>query len=105
VRDQEATNSERAEAARRVLIDSLIASGIIPTPPGETLWRSVGVMATEPDFRDHYIEVILPAAVDVSQIPSEIDGVRIVVVHEDRDSVAFAPMEGWPGVERMNQQD
>jgi hypothetical protein len=47
------------------------------------LLKSVGVTADPPDFEDHYIQVIAPLAIDVSRIPSEIEGVRIVIVHGD----------------------
>ena len=86
--DRELASIDRADAARRVLLDALIADGIIPGPTPPTLFRSVGVMAEKPDCRDHFVQVILPIAIDVSNIPSEIDGVRVVVIHEDRRWVA-----------------
>ena len=86
--DRELATMEKASAARRVLLEALIADGIIPGPMPPTLFRSVGVMAEKPDYRDHFIQVILPVAVDVSDIPFEVDGVRVVIIHEDRHWVA-----------------
>lgn len=86
--DRELTSMEKASAARRVLLEALITEGIIPGPMPPTLFRSVGVMAEKPDCRDHFIHVILPVAVDISNIPSEVDGVRVVIIHEDRHWVA-----------------
>jgi hypothetical protein len=51
---------------------------------GKPLWQSMAVTAEAPLFDDHFIEIVAPLAIDVSRIPREIDGVRIVVVHEDR---------------------
>lgn len=50
---------------------------------GRHLRKSVGVTADPPDYLDHYIRIVAPLAIDVSPIPAEIDGVRIVVIHED----------------------
>ena len=81
---------DEAEEARRVLIAELMDEEVIPGPMPPTLFRSVGVMAEGPEFLDYFIEVILPLQVDVSRIPAEIDGVRVVVIHEDRNWTARA---------------
>lgn len=81
---------EKASRARRALLELLVAEGIFPGPMPPTLFRSVGVVAEKPDFRDHFIQVVLPVAVDISKIPSEVDGVRVVIIREDRNWVTKA---------------
>jgi len=44
----------------------------------------MGVTADAPDYLDHYIQIIAPVEFDVTRIPSEIDGVRIVIIQEDQ---------------------
>jgi hypothetical protein len=88
--DRGVTSYERAYQARRVLLEVLMTEGIFPGPMPPALFRSVGVMAEKPDLRYHFIQVVLPVAVDISNIPSEVDGVRVVIVHEDRHWVTKA---------------
>jgi hypothetical protein len=42
------------------------------------------VIADPPDYRDYYFPIDIPTAAEVSDIPSEVKGVRVVVVLEDR---------------------
>lgn len=88
--DRGVTSMENAAQARRVLLEVLVTEGIFPGPMPPTLFRSVGVMAEKPDFRDHFIQVVLPVAVDISNVPSEVDGVRVVIIREDRHWVTKA---------------
>jgi hypothetical protein len=101
--NREMASMERADAARRVLIETLMAEGIFPGPLPPTLWRSVEIRSEKQDYRDHFIEVVLPVAVDISHIPTDVDGVRIVVIHEDRHGTAYALMDRSAGAEDPNQ--
>ena len=81
---------EEAEKARRSLIETLRALGLFPGPIPPTLWRTVGVDVDESRPGNHLIRVVLPVAEDISGIPHEVDGVRVLVVQEDRNWTATA---------------
>jgi hypothetical protein len=55
-----------------------------PPSLAKGLNRSIGVSAPKPQYMDYFIEVIAPTAIDVSHLPSEFDGVRILIVHENQ---------------------
>lgn len=74
----------RAQETLKRVVPLEVIFGPVDLELGKPLWQSMGVTAEAPDFDDHYIEIVAPLAIDVSRIPREIDGVRIVVVHEDR---------------------
>jgi hypothetical protein len=80
-------NIEETMAARRVLIGVLRAEAIFPGPIPPTLWRSVGIDSEKSDPRVLFIQVVLPVAEEVSDIPN---GVRVVVVQDDRKWIAQA---------------
>lgn len=88
MRGQKLTTMDEAEVARRIVLAKLMEEGIIPGPMPPTLFRSVGVKVEEPEYLNYFIEVVLPLQVDVSTIPQEVDGVRVLVVHEDRHWIA-----------------
>jgi hypothetical protein len=92
VTDAEPTTQDEASIARNALIEALTLDWIFGFPSGFTdgqrWFRSIGVRADAPDYKDHYIHIILPSAVDVSKIPSEFNGVRVVVQHENLPWIA-----------------
>jgi hypothetical protein len=49
---------------------------------GKRLRKSVGVTSDTPDYSDHCLQIIVSVGVAVTRIPTEIDGVHIVSVHE-----------------------
>jgi len=84
----ERVTMEEAIAARRVLIEAPRTQAIFPGPMPPTFWRSVGIDSEKSDPRDHFIKVVLPVTEDVPDNPPEVNGVRVVVVQEDRKWVA-----------------
>src|ERR1019366_4379082 len=85
--DQQSVTQEQASLAKEALYE-IISYAEIFGPPGPTngrhLRKSIGVTADAPDFSDHYIRIIAPLEVDVTRIRSEINGIRIVIIHQDR---------------------
>jgi len=86
----ETVSMEEAMEARKVLIEFLGALGFLPGPIPPTLMRSVGIDSEKTDPLDHFIRVVLPVAEDVSDIPAEVNGVRIFIVQEDQRHIAKA---------------
>ena len=83
--DRSPVTREQAVQAQESLTQVISFEDIFgPADLVTRMQQSMGVTAEAPAFEDHYIEIIAPLAIDVSRIPSEIDGVRIVVIHEDR---------------------
>ena len=81
---------EEAEKARRSLIETLRTLGLFPGPIPPILMRTVGVDVDESRPGNYLIRVVLPAAEDVAGIPREVNGVRVLVVKEDRNWTATA---------------
>lgn len=79
--DRQPVTQEQAILAQEALKE-IISYEEIFEPPGPTngrhFMKSMGVTADAPDFSDHYIRFIAPLEVDVTRIPSEINGVRII---------------------------
>jgi hypothetical protein len=74
---------EQDVSAEYLGIDNLIGEGHLAFD-GRALHRGFGVIADPPDYRDYYFPIDIPTAAEVSDIPSEVKGVRVVVVLEDR---------------------
>ena len=84
--DSRPISQEQAIRAQETLTKRISFEDIFgPLDPvsGQNFRKSMGITADPPDYQDHYIQVVAPVSTDVSRIPSEIDGVRIVIVHED----------------------
>jgi hypothetical protein len=60
------------------------------------LLRTIGVRADGPHYEDHYITIVLPTSVDISRIPFEENGVRIVIRHEDLLKRSQLPSDHFP---------
>lgn len=86
----ETVSMEEAKAARKALIEVLRTQGPFQGPMPPTLMRNVGIDSEKPDPSDHVIRVILAVAEDVSDIPVEVNGVRVFIVQEDRSWIAEA---------------
>jgi hypothetical protein len=86
----ETVSMEEAMAARKVLIEVLRTQGLFPGPMHPTLMRNVRIDSEMSDPPDHFIRVVLPVAEDVSDIPTEVNGVRVFIVQEDRRWIAEA---------------
>lgn len=82
--DRSPVTREQAIHAQETLQDIAFEDIFGPADLVTRMQQSMGVTAEAPTFLDHYIQIIAPLAIDVSRIPSEIDGVRIVIIHEDR---------------------
>ena len=88
------TSAKAAVSAQNDLVRQFTVEGILgpagPGPDGAHHQRQMGISATPPPESDHFIEIIVPKWIAVSHIPSEVNGVRIVVIHEDHPGW-FAP--------------
>lgn len=83
--------SNRAHEARSKFLDLFPTEELFGSPEpkdGQHLFRSVGVKADPPENTNHYIEIVIPLSCEVSQIPSEIDGVEIRIRHVDLPGAA-----------------
>ena len=90
------TTQAQASAALEKMRETLDVASLIGVPSAPSsgpFWaRSIGVAASGPDYRDHFIEIRVPTVSDVSLIPTEFDGVRIVVELVDQPgAVGYAP--------------
>jgi hypothetical protein len=83
--DRTPTTQDQAIQAQEALRE-IISFEEVFGPPGRVngkhLRMSIGVTANAPDYQDHFIQIVAPLAVDVSRVPSEVNGVRVVIVHE-----------------------
>jgi hypothetical protein len=83
--DYPTTREEAVEAMRALQEtysqDELV--GPIGLIDGKHLQRSIGVSAFPPDFSDHYVHMVVPKAITISHIPNKVNGVAIVIQHED----------------------
>lgn len=90
------TTRAQASAALEKMRETLDVASLIGVPTAQSsgpLWaRSIGVSASGTDYRDHFIEIRVPTMTDVSLIPADFDGVRIVVELVDQPgAVGYAP--------------
>lgn len=77
---------ERANAAMQKLLTLIPIAELLRISMPNSIGpfqRGIEVTADPPEYKDHYILMVLPLAIDVSQIPLEIDGVPIRVRHAD----------------------
>ena len=80
------TTSEEAVEAMRVLRETFSSVELVGRNgpiDGKHLRRSIGVSAFPPDYSDHYIHMVVPRAITISHIPSSVNGVAIIIQHED----------------------
>lgn len=93
--DQEFTPQAEADAAQDALIEQFGIEWLIGNArlnhEGSPLHREIDVTADPPNYEDHYIAIVLPLAAKISDIPTTIDGVRIVIVHKDQPEF-YGPM-------------
>lgn len=93
--DQEFTSRAEADAAQSALIEQFGVEWLIGDErlnhEGPPLHREIAVTADPPNYEDHYITIVLPLAAKISNIPTTINGVRIVIVHEDQ-SEFYSPI-------------
>jgi hypothetical protein len=79
---------EQAESARRSLIETLCALGLFPGLP--TPMTTIGVDVDTSFPGSHLIRCVFPVTEDISGVPQEVNGVRVIVVQEDRRWIASA---------------
>ena len=80
------TTSEEAVEAMRALqetfsFDELV--GPLGLNDGKHLQQSIVVSAFPPDYSDHYVHMVVPKAITISHIPTSVNGVAIVIQHEN----------------------